>query len=158
MKKWLEQLTSEANSARAVVSAGHIPAGPSVHAWVGFTLVIVDVTVGSTPARVAGAFVAKAQKKCILGLFCGSWRAPFLVFANSDTWCLVHSPIDEILAVAVDAGVAAALVHLRQTGGIVVALRAQASETVDAIHTRAPIVARVDGAFVDVDVAHCSWE
>lgn len=46
-----------------MVSAGHIPAGPSVHAWVGLTLVVVDVTVGSTPARVAGAFVAKMQKK-----------------------------------------------------------------------------------------------
>lgn len=55
---------------------------------------------------------------------------------------------------AVDAGVAAALVHLRQTGGVVVALRAQAGEAVDAVHARATIVARVDGAFVDVDVAH----
>lgn len=67
---------------------------------------------------------------------------------------MVNSPVDEILTVAVDAGVAAALVHLRQTGGVVVALRAQAGEAVDAVHARATIVARVDGAFVDVDVAH----
>lgn len=68
--------------------------------------------------------------------------------------CLVHSPIDEILAVAVDAGVAAALVYLRQTGGVVVALRAQAGEAIDAVYARAPIVTRVDGAFINVDVAH----
>lgn len=58
-----QRLTSEAGSAGAVVSAGHIPAGPSVHARVGLTLVVVDVTVGSAPARVTGAFVAEAQKK-----------------------------------------------------------------------------------------------
>lgn len=68
--------------------------------------------------------------------------------------CLGRSPIDEILAAAVDAGVAAALVHLRETGGVVVALWAQAGEAIDAVHTRAPIVAWVDGAFVNIDVAH----
>lgn len=57
------RFTGEAGSASAVVSAGHIPAGPSVHARVGFTLVVVDVTVASAPARVACAFVAKAQQK-----------------------------------------------------------------------------------------------
>lgn len=68
--------------------------------------------------------------------------------------CLVRSPIDEILAATVDAGVAVALIHLRQTGGIVVALRAQAGEAIDSVHTRAPIVTRVDCTFVNVDVAH----
>lgn len=71
--------TSETGSAGAVVSAGHIPAGPSVHAWVGLTLVVVDVTVGSTPARVAGAFVAKVQKKC----------AFFLVISAFHHWNLL---------------------------------------------------------------------
>lgn len=55
---------------------------------------------------------------------------------------------------AMDAGVAAALVYLRQAGGIVVALRAQAGKAIDAVHTRAPVVARVDCTFVNVDVAH----
>lgn len=138
-----------------MVSAGHIPAGPSIHARVGFTLVVVDVTVASAPARVACAFVAKAQQKfALLTVFHGGPHIRF--FANLDTWLkrLADSPVDEILTVAVDAGVAAALVHLRQTGGVVVALRAQAGEAVDAVHARATIVARVDGAFVDVDVAH----
>ena len=57
-----------------------------------------------------------------------------------------------------DAGVAAALVHLRQTGGVVVALRAQASEAVDAVDARAAVVTRVDGALIDVDVTHRSCE
>lgn len=68
--------------------------------------------------------------------------------------CLAHSPVDEVLAATVDAGVAAALVHLRQTGGVVVALRAQAGEAINAINARATIVAWVDGTFVNVDVAH----
>lgn len=66
------------------------------------------------------------------------------------------SPVDEILAAAVDTGVAATLVHLRQAGGVVVALWAQAGEAVDAVDTRATVVTRVDGTFIDVDVTHCS--
>lgn len=54
-----------------------------------------------------------------------------------------------------DAGIAAAFIHLRQTGGVVVALWAQAGEAVDAINTCAPVVTGVDGAFIDVDVTHC---
>lgn len=151
-----KRFTSEASSTGAVVSTGHIPAGPSVHAWVGLTLVVVDVTVGSTPPRVAAAFVAKVQKTfTFLSYFHFAPMACTLLFANLDLWSSVwRSPIDEILAAAVDAGVAAALVHLRQAGGVVVALWAQASEAIDAVHAGAPIVARVDGAFVNVDVAH----
>lgn len=57
-----------------------------------------------------------------------------------------------------DARVAAALVHLRQAGGVVVALGAEAGEAVDAVDARAPVVTGVDGTVVDVDVAHCSCE
>lgn len=64
------------------------------------------------------------------------------------------SPVDEVLAVPMDAGVAATLVHLGQAGGVVVALRTQAGEAVGAVHTRAPVVTRVNGTLVDVDVAH----
>lgn len=44
-----------------MVAAGHVLAGPAVHAGVGFALVVVDVTVGATPAGVTGAFVADAK-------------------------------------------------------------------------------------------------
>lgn len=54
-----------------------------------------------------------------------------------------------------DAGVTATLIHLRQTGGIVVTLWAQAGETVYPINTCAPIVTGVDGTIIDVDVTHC---
>lgn len=54
----------------------------------------------------------------------------------------------------VDAGVAEALVDLGEAGGVVVTLRAHAGEAVDAVDTGAAIVAGVDGALVDVDVAH----
>lgn len=55
-----------------------------------------------------------------------------------------------------DAGIAAAFIHLRQTGGVIVALWAQAGEAVDAVDTCASVVTGVDGAFIDVDVTHCS--
>lgn len=63
------ELTGEADSARAVVSAGHVLAGSTVHAGVGFALVVIDVTVGAAPAGVAGAFVAGAKEKVELSEF-----------------------------------------------------------------------------------------
>lgn len=66
----------------------------------------------------------------------------------------VVSPVDLVLTVAVDAGVAEALVDLREADGVVVAVRTQAGEAVDAVHTSAAVVAGVDGALVDVDVTH----
>lgn len=57
---------------------------------------------------------------------------------------------------AVDAGVATTLINLRQTGGIIVALWAEAGEAVDAINTGTPVVTWVDGTFINVDVTHCS--
>lgn len=70
--------------------------------------------------------------------------------------CRERSPVDEVLASAVNARVAPALVHLRQAGGVVVALRAQTGEAVDSVHAGPSVVAGVDGAVVDVDVAHSS--
>lgn len=55
-----------------------------------------------------------------------------------------------------DAGVAATLIHLGQTGDVVVALWAQAGEAVDAIDACAAVVTGIDGTFINVDVAHCS--
>lgn len=53
-----------------------------------------------------------------------------------------------------DTGVAATLVHLGQTGGVVVALWTQTGEAVDAINAGAPVVTGVDGTFINVDVTH----
>lgn len=64
------------------------------------------------------------------------------------------SPVDLVLAVTVNAGVAEALVDLREAGGVMEAVRTQAGEAVDAVDTGAAIVAGVDGALVDVDVTH----
>lgn len=58
-----------------MVAAGHVLAGSAVHAGVGFALVVVDVTVRTTPARVAGAFVADAKGKraCFSELHVGNF-------------------------------------------------------------------------------------
>lgn len=64
------------------------------------------------------------------------------------------SPIDEVVASPVDARVAPTLVHLRQTGGVVVALRAQAGEAVDSIDASTSVVTWVDGTVVNVQVTH----
>ena len=55
-------LTSEAHATGANVSTGHVLAGASIHARVGFTLIVVDVTVFTTPARVTQAFIANRKK------------------------------------------------------------------------------------------------
>ncbi len=55
---------------------------------------------------------------------------------------------------AVDAGIAEALVDLGEAGGIMVTFWTRAGEAVDAIDTGATIVAGVDGTLVDVDVTH----
>lgn len=54
----------------------------------------------------------------------------------------------------VDAGVAEALVDLREAGGVVVTFWTRAGEAVDAVDAGAAIVAGVDGTLVDVDVTH----
>lgn len=81
------------------------------------------------------------------------WLYHVLPFTRLKTGS-VRSPIDEVLAPAMDAGVAATLVHLRQTCGVVVPLWAQAGEAVDAVNACAPIVTGVNGTLIDVDVAH----
>lgn len=68
----------------------------------------------------------------------------------------MFSPVDFVLTVTMDARVAETLVDLRETGGVLVTLRTHAGEAVDAVDAGAAVVARVDGAFVDVDVTHGS--
>lgn len=143
-----------------MVSAGHVLAGSPIHARVGLALIVIDVTVWAAPARVAGTFVASMQKEtsgqwCFFHFYLMNFICAAFIFCSSfilkSDLC---SPIDEVLAAAVDAGVAATLVHLRQTGGVVVALRTQAGEAVDAVNARAPVVAGVDGTLINVNVTH----
>lgn len=54
----------------------------------------------------------------------------------------------------VDAGIAEALVDLREAGGIMVTFWTHTGEAVDAIDTGATIVAGVDGTLVNVNVTH----
>lgn len=58
----------------------------------------------------------------------------------------------------VDAGITEALVDLGEAGGVMVTLWTQAGEAVDAVDTSATIVARVDGALIDVNVTHSPCE
>lgn len=55
-------LTGEAHATGADVSAGHVLAGASIHTWVGFTLIVVDVAVFTTPARITQAFITGRNK------------------------------------------------------------------------------------------------
>ena len=55
---------------------------------------------------------------------------------------------------AVDTGVAQALVDLGEAGGVVVTVGARAGEAVDAVLAGAAVVAGVGGTLVHVDVAH----
>lgn len=61
-RPWTAVLTSEAHAAGADVAAGHVLTRASVHAGVGFTLVVVDVTVLAAPARVTQAFVTDREQ------------------------------------------------------------------------------------------------
>lgn len=64
--------------------------------------------------------------------------------------------VNFVFAVTVDAGVAETLVDLGEAGGIVVTVRTHTGETVDFIDAGSTVVARIDGAFVNVDVTHCT--
>lgn len=59
---------------------------------------------------------------------------------------------------AVNTGVAKALVDLGEAGVVMVTLRTRAGEAVNAIDTGAAVVAGVDGALVDVNVTHSTCE
>lgn len=160
-----QQLTCEAHAAGADVSAGHVLAGASIHAGVGFTLIVVDVAVFTTPAGVTQAFIADRRRDG------GAFSALFSLILSfsitgsnheftEDVDSVLHwnSLVDLVLAVAVDAGVAQTLVDLGEAGGVVVAVRTHAGEAVDAVDAGAAVVARVDGALVDADVAHGSCD
>lgn len=66
-------------------------------------------------------------------------------------------PVNLVFAVTVDAGVAQALVDLREAGGVVVTIRTNAGEAVDAVDAGASVATGVDCTFIDVNVAHRTW-
>lgn len=68
------------------------------------------------------------------------------------------SPVDLVLTLTMDAGVAEALVDLGEAGGVVVTFWAHAGEGVDAIDARAAVLAGVDGTVVNIDVTHGSYK
>lgn len=57
---------------------------------------------------------------------------------------------------SVNARVTDTLVELRLTGGVMIAIRALAGETVDSIDTRSSVVTGVDGTLINIDVTHLS--
>lgn len=59
---------------------------------------------------------------------------------------------------AVDAGVAQALVDLGETSGVMVTIWTDAGEGVDAVNAGAAVVAGVDGTLIDVDVTHSAYK
>ena len=78
-----EPLTSEARSAGTVVAAGHVLARSAVHARVGLALVVVEVTVGSTPTRVAEALVSARQRENEKGSRRTLWLVCYPVFFST---------------------------------------------------------------------------
>lgn len=156
----LTVFTSVGQQTVALVSSHIIDAGALVEAGVGGTLVDVSLAVRSSEASSARAVVSAGH--VLAGSPIHAWVGLTLIVIDVTVWATpagvtgAFVAIDEVLASAVDAGVAAALIHLRQTGGVVVALWAQAGEAVDAINARATVVTGVDGTLVDVDVTHSS--
>lgn len=156
----LTVLTSVGQQTVALVSSHIINAGALVEAGVGGTLVDVSLAVRSSETSSACAVVsaghvlAGSSIHARVGLTLVVIEVTVLAAPPRVTGTFV--PVDEVLASTVDAGVAATLVHLGQTGGVIVALWAQTGKAVDAIDTCAPIMTGVDGTFIDVDVAHCS--
>lgn len=142
-----QTLTGEAHAAAADVSAGHVLAGASVHARVGFAFVVVDVAVFAAPAGVTQTVIPEKNQSVKRQGPSSAHRSGFHA----------SSPVDLVLAVAVDAGVAEALVDLGEAGGVVVTVRTRADEAVDAVDAGAAVVAGVAGALVDVDVTHGAW-
>lgn len=154
----LTVITSVGQQTVALITGHVVDAGALVQAGVGGTLVDVSLAVRSSEARPAGAVVpaghvlAGPPVHARVGLTLVVVDVTVGPAPARVTGTFVA--VDEVLAVSMDAGVAATLVHLGQAGGVVVALRTQAGEAVGAVHTRAPVVTRVNGTLIDVDVAH----
>lgn len=55
-------LTTEAGAACADIATGHVLTGASIHTGVGLTLIVIDVTVDTTPSRVANTVISVRHK------------------------------------------------------------------------------------------------
>lgn len=64
------------------------------------------------------------------------------------------SPVDLVLTVTVDTGIAETLVDLGEAGGILVAVWTLAGKSIDAIDTGAAVTAGVCSTLINVNVAH----
>lgn len=159
-QQYLTVFTSVRQQTVALVSSHIVDAGALVEAGVGGTLVDVSLAVRSSEASSACAVVSAGH--VLAGSPVHARVGLTLVVIDVTVGAApagvagTFVAIDEVLASAVDAGVAATLVHLRQTGGVVVAFWAQAGKAVDAVDACAAVVTGVDGTLIDVDVTHCS--
>lgn len=142
----------------ALVPRHVIDAGALVQTWVGGTFIDVGLAVGAAEALPACAHIAAGHVPA--GPTVGTGVGLTLIVVNitvgsTPAWVAVTLvSIEAVLADTVDAGVAAALVDLRQACGVVVALRAAAGEAVDTIFAGASVVAGVACTLVNVYVTH----
>lgn len=148
----------------ALVACNVVDASPLVEAGVGGTFVDVGLAVWSGEAHATGADVSAGH--VLAGASIHTWVGFTLIVVDVAVFTAparitqAFITVDLVLTVAVDAGVAEALVDLGKAGGIMVTLWTHTGEAVDAIDTGAAVVAGVDGALVDVDVTHgtrVSW-
>lgn len=156
----LTVFTSVGQQTVALVSSHIVDAGALVQAGVGGTLVDVSLAVRSSESDSACAVVSAGH--VLAGSPVHARVGLTLIVIDVTVWATparvtgTFVAIDKVLASAVDAGVAATLIHLRQTGGVIVTFWAQAGEAVDAINACASVVTGVDGTLINVDVTHCS--
>lgn len=156
----LTVFTSVGQQTVALVSGYIIDAGALVEAGVGGTLIDVSLAVRSCEADSACTVVSAGH--VLAGSPIHAWVGLALVIVDVTIWAApagvtgTFVAIDEVLATAMDTGIAATLIHLRQTGGVIVALWAEAGEAVDAVNACTPVVTGVNGTLIDVDVTHCS--
>lgn len=139
--------SSVRQQAVAFVASHIINAGPLIQAGVRRTLVDICLAVGTTESNSTGADIAAGHVFTGASVHTGIGLAFIVVDVTVCTAparvTVTFVAIDTILAGPVNAGVAVALIDLRQTGGIVVPLWADAGEAVDAVPAGAAVVAGV---------------
>lgn len=129
-----------------------------VQTWVGGTFIDIGLAVGSSEASSAGADVSTDHVFTGASIHARVGLTLIIVyvtvFANPTRVTKTFISVDFIFAVTMDTRVAEALVDLGETCRITVSFRTHTGELIVAIDASAPIVARVDGTFINVYVAH----
>lgn len=142
----------------ALVPCNIVNARPLVEAGVGGAFIDVGLAVRSSEAHATGADVAAghilagASVHARVGLTLVVVDVTVFTAPARVTQAFIAT--DLVFTVAMDARIAEALVDLGEAGFIMVTFWAHTGEAVDAIHTGAAIVARVDCTLVDVNVTH----